>query len=97
MYECKFIANINLIKKTKIITGGMANQIFVFENESTKELNGHKGPITSIRLHPNLKTIVSGSEDETVRIWSENECQSVVRVHHSAITEISIHPTGHSL
>lgn len=79
-----------------MIIGGMANELFIYEeNKMIKTLNGHKKPITAVRLHPNLKTFVSGSEDTNIRIWSENECSSLLRVHHGPITGISIHPTGH--
>lgn len=34
------------------------------------ELKGHEGPVTSVAFHPNGTTLVSGSLDKTLIIWS---------------------------
>ena len=33
---------------------------------------GHKGPVYSVASTPNGDTIVSGSADETIRIWKNS-------------------------
>ena len=33
---------------------------------------GHKGPVYDIAVSPDGQTIVSGSADETVRIWTNS-------------------------
>ena len=34
-----------------------------------KVLKGHTGPVWSVSLTPDEKTIVSGSGDKTIRLW----------------------------
>jgi len=43
---------------------------FHAQDSSSVVLNGHSGPVNSIDISPDGKTLLSGSKDETIRIWN---------------------------
>ena len=50
----------------------MDNTLKVWDAESGQEiltLKGHSGWVTSVSFSPDGKRIVSGSEDQTLRVW----------------------------
>ena len=60
----------------KQISAGFFISLFFFQMGSLlsqdtliAQLNGHSGPVNSFDVSPDLKHLVSGSKDETIRIW----------------------------
>jgi WD40 repeat protein len=59
-------------------------------------LTGHPGWVTSASFSPDSKRIVSGSLDETVRIWdaSSGHCVLTLEGHTECVTSVSFSPDG---
>lgn len=56
----------------KVVTGGLSNQLTVWELTTGKklvELKGHTDNIVSVRFSPNGRYIVSGGVDKTIILW----------------------------
>ena len=59
---------------------------------------GHSSDITSIAFNPDGKSIVSGSGDKTVKLWSlEGKELQTFKGHSSDITSIAFNPDGKSI
>jgi WD40 repeat protein len=61
-----------------------------------KELKGHGGPVNAVESQlPEGKTIVSGSQDGTVRVWNyDNAQQSRQMDHGGPVTAVGVRPDG---
>ncbi|XP_056176353.1 coatomer subunit beta'-1-like isoform X1 [Syzygium oleosum] len=54
-------------------------------------LEGHEHNVTTVRAHPELPIVITGSEDETLRIWDANgfRLKDVLKFGHGRIWDIS--------
>lgn len=83
-----------------IATASDDKHIKVWDVETGKVLStlkGHQNFVFSLAAHPFQSYLVSGSEDETIRLWDlrcANHCLHVMEAHDKPITSVSIHPTG---
>ncbi len=48
-----------------------------FQNNSYKEMKGHIGTVFSVAISEDNKLIVSGSEDETIKIWNRETAKII--------------------
>ena len=62
-------------------------------------LNGHSSDVTSVCYSPDGKTLASGSNDKTVRIWDvmSGECVHVLNGHSSYVFSVCYSPDGKTL
>mmetsp|Transcript_17417 Transcript_17417/g.33027 ORF Transcript_17417/g.33027 Transcript_17417/m.33027 type:complete len:363 (-) Transcript_17417:960-2048(-) len=63
----------------RFVAGGSDLWVRVFDFDSGKELEchrGHHGPIRCVRYAPDGKTYATGSEDGTIRIWKTDPLSS---------------------
>lgn len=61
-------------------------------------LSGHRSLVTSLSFHPYFKTLASGSNDETVKVWSQNVngkfiCMLTLE-HGSPVSSVAFSPSG---
>jgi WD40 repeat protein len=57
---------------------------------------GHKGPVYSAALSPGCRYVVSGSNDQTVRVWDATRGRELLALkgHTDAVTGVAISPDG---
>ena len=58
---------------------------------------GHKGTVNSVAISPSGQTIVSGSSDETIRIWNnsvEGYSQTIRGQHSKPIKSVALNQDG---
>jgi WD40 repeat protein len=67
---------------------------FIQMGDCLREFHGHSRGIASLKLSQDGNTMVSGSVDGTVRIWStsstDKSCKRVLRAHTSAVNVIAL-------
>ena len=61
-----------------------------------KTLEGHEGDVNSVAYSPDGTKIISGSKDETVKIWDANtgECLKTLEGHSSNVRSVAFSPDG---
>lgn len=62
-------------RNSHIIFGSQDGNIYIYEYKNSslnlaKILGGHKGPVTSLSVHPSGKILLSLSEDRSMRTWN---------------------------
>ncbi|AKG23018.1 serine/threonine-protein kinase [Calothrix sp. 336/3] len=80
--------------------------IFLFQNKSflnssfsEKTLTGHSGYVVSVAISPDTKTLVSGSGDNTIKLWDLKTGKEIRTVpgHSDSINSVAISPDGKTL
>ena len=58
----------------------------------TEKQNAHSNKITSVDFSPDGKTIVSGSQDQTIRKWrrSDLHCEAVLKGHEQGVLSLKL-------
>ncbi len=61
--------------------------------------NGHSMLVESVAISPDGKTIVSGSKDDTIKIWDiqSGECLNTLEGHSSLVSSVAISPDGKTI
>ena len=85
---------------SRIVTGGNDKNAVVF-NKDTEQvmaiLQGHTKKVTNVIYHPQEELVITGSQDNTIRVWGVEQtapCAHVIRAHEGAVTGLSLHATG---
>ncbi|KIN99085.1 hypothetical protein M404DRAFT_155993, partial [Pisolithus tinctorius Marx 270] len=60
-------------------------------------LQGHTGVVASVAFSPDGSRIVSGSEDNTVRVWDAKTVQLVLQGHTEEVTSVAFSPDGNRI
>ena len=61
--------------------------------------NGHSISVESVAISPDGKTIVSGSQDSTIKIWDNQsgECLNTLEGHSGYVSSVAISPDGKTI
>ena len=83
---------------TRIICGTSDNRIYMWDVDTGNLINtfsGHHGLVNSVCFSPSGDSMLSASDDKTVRLWSLKSHDSIVlKGNESAISSIAYSPTG---
>ncbi|MCY7276847.1 MAG: AAA-like domain-containing protein [Phormidesmis sp. CAN_BIN44] len=85
------------LKKLKNKTVDILQQVIYAIQESNR-LERHQGSVNSVSFSPDGQTIVSGSDDKTIKLWSRDgtELKTLSR-HHDIVTSVSFSPDGQTI
>lgn len=94
--------NRNLESENLILTGGVDKTAVIFDRLTGKKvstLSEHTKSVIDARFHLTSDSIITASEDQTVKIWtpskgSKYSCMGTLKVHEAPITSLDLHPVG---
>jgi len=73
-----------------VISGGTAGELIMFETKTGKKVRhfyGHSGVIWSVAISSNGNRLVSGSDDQTVRVWDIETGENIFSFFHGSDNE----------
>lgn len=66
-------------------------------NENSRKLIGHSGPVYGLSFSPDNRYLISSSEDKTARLWSLDTYTALVsyKGHNQPVWDVKFSPMGH--
>ena len=58
-----------------------------------KTLSGHTGKLNCVAVTP-ADFVLTGSDDETVKVWHGNKCESTIKAHEGPVRALAVLPDG---
>ena len=84
-----------------IATNGQDGAILIWNVQTSvlHQLLGHDAPVWTVRFHPTGKTLVSGSHDQTLRLWDMQtyQCLCILQGHQDGVRAIAFATDGQKL
>jgi serine/threonine protein kinase len=82
------------------LVGGSASAVYVWEREITtgkpiRTIQKHSGYVTSVAISPDMRTLVSGGTDSTIKVYSTS--MSTLTGHRDAVNSLVISSDGQTL
>ena len=83
--------------KNNILATGSADSTINCYNltngNQTHAFKGHSGVVSTVKLHPLKNLLVSGSNDNTIRVWDLDlkKCVGVLDLHVSVVRDLCFH------
>lgn len=95
----------NLLLKKRLLLGsiilllGLAGYSYWQSLESFPTLTGHTGAVNTVAISHDGQTLVSGSDDQTIKIWNLFQLQELrtLRGHKNWVYSVAISPDGKTL
>lgn len=95
-------------ESNSIATGGVDCNVCVFNIDRKKtvgKLVGHMKRVNTVLMHPELKCVLSGSDDKTIRVWKAQDdildstdasaaycCSHIIRTLTGEVIDAALHP-----
>jgi WD40 repeat protein len=82
-----------------VVSASGGKKVFAEENvkgQSCRNLRAHSQPIESVAISPDGKLLASGSDDQTIKLWSlpEGKVLHTLGGHQRSVTSVAISPDG---
>jgi serine/threonine protein kinase len=83
----------------RLAIAGTAGLVLRLANGTLLELNGHQGPVLCVAFASDGQLLVSGGQDNTVRIWraSDGELLNTLEGHSASVTGVAIMPDARTV
>jgi WD40 repeat protein/serine/threonine protein kinase len=91
------LANHYLDSCSRDFRGWEHDYLFTLFNRNQQTLRGHKGGVSSVAFSPDGTRLVSGSFDQTVKVWDAATGQEALALKGHKVTSVAFSPDGKRL